>query len=261
MPNFDQPAQNKDVGQKPPAVPGESHEKSESLLHRLQDEMTQVPVEVAAAAGFIVGLSAKLPGTAGRAGKVAAAIFGTAVAADAVDRGIEGHRDTNTKAYENDAAFLTAMGSGILLPNMLRSKNAILEGKKAVQDAAESVGLITEKSLLGTERVTTNLQSLGLKSAAEAPLTARPGNVIDFGKYAGIYKKEGASKMITEEQIGKFPPETQAAIRKEIKDMTANGYDPEYLMLAHDGEVMLDRDAAVTGEEVKALRQMKKNRN
>ncbi len=64
--------------------------------------------------------------------------------------------------------------------------------------------------------------------------------------------------MITEEQIGKFPPETQETIRKGIKDMTANGYDPEYLMLAHDGEVMLDHDAAETGETIKALQRAKK---
>jgi hypothetical protein len=81
--------------------------------------------------------------------------------------------------------------------------------------------------------------------------------VIDFGKYAEIYRK-GASKMITEEQIGKFPPEAQAQIRKSIKEMTVNGYEPEYLMLAKNGEVMLDHDAAESGELTKALRAIKK---
>jgi hypothetical protein len=232
-------------------VGGENHEH-ETLIQKLQNEMTGITPGIYAGAGFVVGMAARMPGEIGIIGKVASAALGGLTGADMLYRKFEEPNQNNKGAYARDALFLGSMTLGLVAGHhaakLLPEERTGLFPRPAhepfAKPLAKPFGGIPEHDTV--VRSGDSIYNGRFKAADDS-------NVINFAEAAKALGKKGP-QMIEETEIAKFPEEKQAAIRNEIKEWTDRGYSPRHLALDDNGGIYLDRDLIDSDSQVRAMR-------
>jgi hypothetical protein len=70
------------------------------------------------------------------------------------------------------------------------------------------------------------------------------------------FRNNPVTSMIHETQIAKFVPDKQAEIRQTIESLVKLGHNPDHLMLAEDGTVLIDGEAVTLDSVLRGLKDL-----